>query len=233
MSLFVLKIIALVSMTVDHAFKALPLYSILGGLIAQKPLYLLYSLFVTGGGRIAFPIFAFTVANGCKRTSDRRRYLTRLLLFGLLSEPIFYLLHDGGLNVFATLAAAASAVFISARFKRSWQRVLIYLAFAVAAELCGCDYGMFGVAAVALFYELPSLPSAAAAVSTMLTLSYTRSVISGTLSLGSLCFIALGYCAAAVIVSLYNGERGPRVKWLFYIYYPAHLAVLYSIGLFI
>jgi len=37
---------------------------------------------------------------------------------------------------------------------------------------------------------------------------------------------ALGCFAAAILLRNYNGERGKPAKWLFYIIYPAHLAVI-------
>lgn len=30
---------------------------------------------------------------------------------------------------------------------------------------------------------------------------------------------------------LYNRQRGPRIKWFFYVYYPAHIVLLYGIGM--
>ena len=35
---------------------------------------------------------------------------------------------------------------------------------------------------------------------------------------------------SAVFVWFYNGERGPKLKWGFYIYYPAHIAALLFIS---
>ena len=33
------------------------------------------------------------------------------------------------------------------------------------------------------------------------------------------------------LIALYNGQRGRhRLRWLFYLYYPAHLVILYAIS---
>ena len=70
LSAMTLKYIAMATMLVDH----------IG--------YVLFPwiLWLRCVGRIAFPIFAFQIAEGCIRTHDRRRYALRLLLFAVLME---------------------------------------------------------------------------------------------------------------------------------------------------
>jgi len=41
----------------------------------------------------------------------------------------------------------------------------------------------------------------------------------------------LGCLAAAFLVKNYNGERGKRMKWLFYTFYPIHLAIIAAVML--
>lgn len=38
---------------------------------------------------------------------------------------------------------------------------------------------------------------------------------------------------SSVFILLYNGEKGPGFKWLFYIFYPAHIYIIYILAWFI
>ena len=97
LSAMTLKYIAMATMLVDH----------MG--------YVLFPwiLWLRCVGRIAFPIFAFQIAEGCIRTHDRRRYALRLLLFAVLTEVPFDLAFNGQVlylgyqNVLWTLLAGA------------------------------------------------------------------------------------------------------------------------------
>lgn len=82
MSAFVLKLIAVVSMLIDHAAYSL----FLAGEFAGGGY-----VFMRAVGRIAFPIFAFMIVNGFDRTRDVRRYFSRLALFAVISQPVYRL----------------------------------------------------------------------------------------------------------------------------------------------
>ncbi len=88
MSVFALKLIAVVSMFIDHAALALRL----SGRLTDGPLYLIGRTI----GRPAFVIFCFLLVNGFDRTRDRRKYLGRLVLFALVSQIPFTLAFTGG-----------------------------------------------------------------------------------------------------------------------------------------
>ena len=87
MSVFTLKILALTAMIIDH----MGFFLRANSLIAYDPYNLMRAI-----GRIAFPIYCFLLVNGFDKTSSRRRYLSRLLLFAALSQIPYTLLFDYG-----------------------------------------------------------------------------------------------------------------------------------------
>ncbi|MBP3362180.1 MAG: hypothetical protein J6N52_15120 [Clostridia bacterium] len=226
---FILKLIAAASMLADHMNKLIIIpfgladkigINILGHSIG---LPFLLGLF----GRLSFPIFAFLISEGARHTSDIKKYICRIMIFAVISEIPFSLAFSPGnalqgQNVMFTFLIALCAIYISGK---STEKILIpaaALAAMLAAKLLRTDYGAYGVLLVLIFYYFEkklSIPLFAAAVIAY----YGRRI-----STGSVSYIleAASVIMAAVPVLLYSGKRGPRLKWLFYIFYPAHISVL-------
>ena len=80
MSAFILKIIAVTSMCIDHL--AVVLYG------RDFPSWNMY-LYMRAIGRLAFPLYCFMLVNGFEKTSNRKKYLSRLLMFAALSQIPF------------------------------------------------------------------------------------------------------------------------------------------------
>lgn len=248
MSAFVLKLIALFSMLLDHTLKVLPAQTFLTdvfGMSLDSSFWLLR--FVTPLGRLAFPIFAFFIAEGCRHTHSPRRYVGRLLLFGVISEVPFrltflYMSVSGALslwpprlsNVFFTLAFGAVACFAYQALKDRGHgalAVLPALALAFLAEPLHTDYGAVGVLAIFLAFILPEkLPRLLGLAGIFSVLYLLRAPWNGVeLRLFSSPTYLLDWAAAMlalVLLYFYNGRRGRPLKWTFYIFYPAHLSLL-------
>ena len=165
MSAFLLKLIALLSMIVDHS-----------GVVFQ-PLFdvPLYSL-CRGIGRIAFPMFLFFIAEGCRRSHNIKLFILRLGIFALISELPFDLAlakytsvptnmldfsaynFSRYQNVFFTFFLGALCVYIYQTFKDGYNR-LIYIVLIPIIVYCGdlfhTDYGSAGVLSVFILYILP------------------------------------------------------------------------------
>ena len=214
-----LKVIAVVSMLIDHTAEALlmsrpiPLFSLFGKEIT------VYFLMRTIG-RLAFPIYAFLIAEGFRYTRSRVRYGVSLLVFALLSEIPWDLIHYGVLwyaksqNVFFTLFLGFACIWLyeGLQEKRVLQ-ICAILTVLLASLLLHADYGITGVCFILLMYALRDHELLRDAIGV--------GVLSSKWKAG-LAFIPLAF---------YNGKRGfikgAVFKYAFYALYPAHLLLLY------
>lgn len=198
---FQLKLLAMLAMTADHI-----------GAVFFPEIPLLRWI-----GRLAMPVLCFFIGEGLRHTRSPRRYLLRLTGFALLSELPFDLAFYGGIewghqNIYFTLALGLLALWaIQSRGMEGW---LLALTAALAAELLGCDYGMYGVLLILLLDRFHRARSEQLAAAALLNLAFFG------LQTQTLSLIALP------LLWLYNGKRGRDDRRLFYLYYPAHLCVL-------
>lgn len=198
---FQLKLLAILAMTADHI-----------GAVFFPEIPLLRWI-----GRLAMPVLSFFIGEGLRHTRSPRRYLLRLTGFALLSELPFDLAFYGGIewghqNVYFTLALGLLALWaIQSRGMEGW---LLALTAALAAELLGCDYGMYGVLLILLLDRFHRARSEQLAGAALLNLAFFG------LQTQTLSLIALP------LLWLYSGKRGRDDRRLFYLYYPAHLCVL-------
>ena len=99
-------------------------------------------------GRIAFPIFAFQIAEGFARTHDRKRYLLRMLVFAAVSEVPFNLFYAGTAvypfhqNVMFTFVLA---ILLLLGWKWGWLPELLGLLYLNGVVLAGEELTAFGV----------------------------------------------------------------------------------------
>ena len=220
---FWLKVIALVSMTVDHVAAAMNT----AGMNGEWYWPMRYI------GRVAFPVYCFLLVEGFFRTRNRWRYLALLLAFFALSEPIYDLILNGQLldwsnqNVLLTLSLGLGTIWLMERTGQWLGRRDNWLSHLAAftclpglalAELLNADYGYGGVLLIAAFYLFRNLPLCMC-VGAFLVLYY---------AIGPVERYAL---FALIPILLYSGRRGrglngPVMKYAFYLYYPLHLAVI-------
>jgi len=217
-------------MTLDHAYKILPFIPLCEKVFPSAAVRVI-SLLIIICGRIAFPIFIFSVVNGCRKTSNFPRYLFRLYIFALISQPVFSVIHDKSLNVFFTLALSASAIYICDKVRQyKIPSPFIFAAAALISFLLKCDYSYIGIMAAAVYYYIPSLQLSSAVASLLFILYYFPSYLSSSIAASVYFAVICGYICAAILISNYNTKRGYPLKFFFYIYYPAHLIVLLIIN---
>ncbi len=216
-----LKVIAILSMVADHCAYFL--------MEPDAPFYSVLRSF----GRIAFPVFAFLVAEGFAHSHNRMRYFLILILAGIVSEIPWYLLNgaDGTHNVMFTLALGVSALAVFDRLCEHGPLSFAgVLAVAALAWWLGTDYDWRGVLMIFLFYILRH-----GTIRPWLERSWTHFPsqavlqILFTFPLMSHYGIA-GAVLASVVIFLYDGTRGfirgNTAKYSFYAVYSAHLLAI-------
>ena len=239
-----LKWIAVISMLIDHVACVLlgkilvnnGIYSVgdisaeyIQSLMAQGSIgfvYLAYQIMRRIIGRLAFPIFCFCLVEGFMRTGNKKKYAGRLMLFAILSEVPFDLAFWGkGMelqhqNVFFALLLGFLMMWgmeaVAARIKNEWLllsgQMLLFVITAFLAEAVACDYGWKGIFAIMLLY-LFRYQKGAQLLAGCVAFCWEPTAM--------LAFIPVGG---------YSGKRGKQNKWFFYVFYPAHLLLLYFIS---
>lgn len=221
-----LKLIAVVCMLIDHLaafylFKLPVMHTELFmlGHHAVTPLLMMRLV-----GRLAFPIFAFLIVEGFLHTRSRVRYGRNLLIFALFSELPWNLIHSGtwhypSQNVFFTLLLGYLGLCALEYFKDDSRGLLAsLLGLLVASVLMRADYGCSGYGFILLLYVLRE--------------NRILQAIIGSCVLGSRWIAGLAF----IPINMYNGERGfvkgPVAKYLFYLFYPLHLLVIYLLRVY-
>lgn len=206
---FQLKCIAIVSMALDHT----------GAVLYPSQIWLRCL------GRIAFPIFCFLIVEGFFHTHDVRRYMGRLGVFALISEIPYDLAFRGvpleyaHQNVFFTLLIGIGMVVLLERNRERPVKAVILLLAMWLAVLIRSDYNFRGVLLIFVFYIFHESRWLAVTAGGLWNFLYQG--------------VIQKYGVLSVLpLALYNGERGRKMKYFFYIFYPAHLLLLYGISRF-
>ena len=230
-----LKRIACISMIIDHAtYVFIPENDVNGWMGVSVP-YLIGRCL----GRTAFILFAFLLVEGFFHTSSLKKYILRMAIAAVISEPAFDLM-CGRLNLKSFLVLqnilftfTLSLIFmgllemvkerfgysqeLSSKIKYNVLAALICVGGFVSAYFFRIDYGVVGIGLVFVFYFLRG--------SRKLYLVLAVFV-------WSLVCIALKYelewagLIALIPICMYHGEKGKGSKWFFYIFYPAHMLIL-------
>ncbi|MBO5373075.1 MAG: conjugal transfer protein TraX [Lachnospiraceae bacterium] len=222
-----LKLIAIIAMLIDH-IGACIILPMLSTNPALDTLY--YALRLCG--RIAFPIFCFLLVEGFFHTKNVQKYCFRLAIFALISEIPFDLaiyntaFYWDSQNVFFTLLIGLLTIwamqYVDKFFVKNivlqaiFRGVILIIGMFLAWGL-KTDYNLYGVIIIAVLYEY-----------------YHRRTLSVIISCFMLCMMStleLTAFIAVPLIALYNGKRGLSLKYVFYIFYPLHLFILYIVNL--
>jgi hypothetical protein len=231
-----LKIIAAISMALDH----------IGFVFFPK------ILFFRILGRIALPIFAFMIAEGCKYTRNKLRYFLTIFLLGSIFQVVFYIVERSFyLGVLMTFSCGILAVYSLMFVKKAWlsgggyalkllsvlSLVFMIVGISVLNEYVVVDYGFYGCI-LPLFAALFHHDGKGGYENDLLkrcdhvpvhALSMGVGMLLLALDRGGIQFYSF---LALPLLLLYSGKRGKwKMKYFFYIFYPAHLAIIYGIAM--
>jgi hypothetical protein len=198
-------------------------------------------------GRLSFPIFAFLIANGYFHTGNVKKYLFRLFLFFLICQ-IPYTFFFGGiqLNIFFTLFLGLSLIYLFDSLKQKFGLKISWLIFSwvlvgvfVFNLFVKFDYDFYGILTIFFFYLFYHSKFKTFLAELVLNLVYlflaaylylaNNDYLAEILNINFVSVFQILSLGALVFIFLYNQKPGYRFKYLFYIFYPGHLIVLYLI----
>ena len=201
-------------------------------------------------GRIALPIFAYFIAEGCIHTRSRMKYFLTVLALALVCQAVYFVedLINGGISVvnlnilftFALSIIICSAYLNMAdRDHAPGRKALDVASFvgaiAIAIFLCmfwnriapiqiTFDYGIAGVL-------LPLFAVISTQRKKQLPLFFIGILLFNIARADVLSYTWFSLLAIPLLLA-YNGKRGTRkLKYFFYLFYPLHFAAIYLIKL--
>ena len=220
MSIFTIKIIACITMILDHIKYAIPETN---------------SFITTYFGRISYPLFAFLITEGYVHTKSLKKYYKRLILFAIISQiPFMFFRTLVGeylmLNILFTLLLGLFAITIFDKIKNKFIALPICVLIIYMGKILNVDYSWFGVATVFVFYIFRDKK-------VLKIISFGMLIISYYYSRGLLDIITNGIIlnfiftiSACIFICLYNGKLGKKTKYFFYWFYPVHMLILYILS---
>ncbi|MBQ7241541.1 MAG: hypothetical protein IJS35_02000 [Firmicutes bacterium] len=210
----ILKIIAIITMTLDHLGEFL-----FPDLLALRII-----------GRIAFPIAAYQIAVGYKYTSNLKKYALRLIILAWVTQVPYNFIMGPKLNPAFTLLFGLIAIILWNWNKAGKVLALVLCVAGVAMPLSYHAYGIFMV----FIFEAFSHLSTYRTVMIFIALNYVFYVSHEDDGLPIQVFSILALPFIYLIPDADKKEiRVPKIfenKMFYYIYYPAHITVIYLIS---
>lgn len=197
-----IKWLATILMVIDH----------MGVLIESEPMRII--------GRLSFPLFAWVFAQNWQRPGNKKNLITRLMLFGMLSQiPYILLFNNLQLNIMFSFAAAATTF----SYIRKFDRKIIILAVGLSiSQILGISYGWYAIACPLLMISLKGKNDRRWWISWIITnIAYSITCRS---------LIQLFAIFTPIILAYHDPakDRKPTAieKKFFYYFYPIHMVGL-------
>lgn len=261
MSTFVLKIIAVVTMLIDHV----------GAILISPVDYPLAFVIARCIGRISLPLFLFLIVEGFYHTSNVQNYMKRLAIFAFISEIpydlAFYNYHfgtefiddfrsvfEGGYhderlgtllknlfsyqNVFITLLLGLFLLYIMNTVEKKYKNnmaannLINGLLTIAFCIICSLVRADYGLAGILMLVAFYLFRSSKILIG--LSLFIVNGTIVGSVTTENLLAAIPVFATLAIIpIIFYNEYKGKDIKYFFYIFYPLHLVLLFLIRILI
>lgn len=225
----VLKIIACITMLIDHM-----------GVVLFPKIMILRII-----GRIAFPIFAFLLAEGCYYTRNKIRHLLVISGFAVVMQMVLFLatrMTDFSIFIHFSIAVLLClAIDVIEKFIRERKVIVsiaLVLSFIISVIMLilidknttyfSSNYGIYGIFVPVVLYIIRKYIKHVHLLVSILIICLSMVLM----HFFTVWIQQLYGMIACVFILLYNGKKGKyNLKYLFYIFYPLHLVVLYAIAL--
>lgn len=227
MSTFQIKVIAILTMVIDHV-----------GLYFFPELTVLRVI-----GRLSFPLFAWLIANGAYHTKNISQYTVRIFVFALISQVPYLLVNRTtindfvGLNIFFTLGLGLLAIQLIRKTNKKILWMLITALFSLIGFVLHVDYDAAGVLSIVFFYIYFNHVGKMILTQAFLFFAYYTIPVLEQLTRQQVTWDQINMVAllqpiavvSVIFIARYSGKEGKKAKYLFYIFYPLHLIVIYII----
>lgn len=243
----VLKAIACLSMLIDHI-----------GLLFF-PSHEIFRMI----GRLAFPIFAFFIGEGCRYTSSKLKYFLRVSILGILCQAVYiieYIIRDGRFNAYCdcfylnilitfsfSILLCCAYLYFEEQCAKGGRGPKMYLSIAVfvaALSLALASERIFGALSLKAGFNIQAdygLFGIILPLSVVICAEKPKKFAIFSLILALYCldtYRQMGYVFHVLwvipLLWIHNGKSGNKLLGkLCYIFYPAHLGILYLISMLI
>lgn len=218
-----IKLVAIIAMTIDH---------IGGAFFLEYPIFRWI-------GRMAFPLFCYCLTVGMLYTHDIKRYVMRLGIFALISQPFWILAFNAedfvgnllNLNIFFTLVVSLLTTW-GFQQKKWW----LFVGGSLLLSCINFDYSLTGVILMMIFYLCRNKPALGILLYTLSYLPALNGYMEDPLALkigGHAIGFEIFSLLALPLIYIHTNSKLKISKWFFYLYYPAHLLAIYLIQLFL
>jgi heme/copper-type cytochrome/quinol oxidase subunit 4 len=187
-------------------------------------------------GRLAMPIFAYSIANGFHKTHSLKQYIGRMGVFAVVSQIPFWMImyatdsmhfslmrFNIGFTFLAALITLRLYQHIKNYTRNRWICMLGIVALLVLATVLRCDYGAYAILLVLVFYEFYILRENRILTLCMWVLATGVLFVMGRGGQFSLQLFAV---LAFPIIMGVKDRPVKGFKYFFYIFYPAHMVIL-------